>query len=91
MRKCVFSGIQSTGSIHIGNYFGAIRQSVEAQSKYESVFCIVDLHAITVPQAPHLLREKTREVAALLFSSGIDPELSTVFIQPHIWAHAEMA
>ena len=91
MKKRVFSGIQPTGNIHIGNYLAAIRQWVDSQSKYDNVFCIVDLHAITVPQDPRLLRAKTRELAGLLFAAGIDPNKSALFIQSHIPAHAELA
>jgi tryptophanyl-tRNA synthetase len=91
MKKRVFSGIQPTGNIHIGNYLAAIRQWVDAQHQYDSVFCIVDLHAITVPQDPRVLRAKNREVAGLLFAAGIDPALSAVFIQSHIPAHTELA
>ena len=91
MKKRIFSGIQPTGNIHIGNYLAAIRQWVAFQPQYDNIFCIVDLHAITVPQDPHLLRDKIREAAALLFASGIDPNLSAVFIQSHIAAHTELA
>lgn len=91
MKKRVFSGIQPTGTIHIGNYLAAIRQWADSQSKYGSIFCIVDLHAITVPQDPQVLQAKIREVAGLLFAAGIDPELSDVFIQSHVSAHAELA
>ncbi|MEW6228742.1 MAG: tryptophan--tRNA ligase [Bacillota bacterium] len=91
MRKRVFSGIQPTGNIHIGNYLGAIRYWVASQAEFENIFCIVDLHAITVPQDPRALRAKTREVAGLLFAAGIDPKLSLVFIQSHVGAHAELA
>lgn len=91
MKKRVFSGIQPTGNIHIGNYLAAIRRWAALQSEYDNVFCLVDLHAITVPQDPQLLRAKSRESAALLFAAGIDPQLSAVFIQSHISAHAELA
>ena len=91
MRKRVFSGIQPTGNLHIGNYLGAIRHWVSSQSQYENIFCVVDLHAITIPQDPQVLRTKTREVAALLFAAGIDPDLSTLFIQSHIAEHSELA
>ena len=91
MKKRVFSGIQPTGSIHIGNYLAAIRQWVDSQSKYDNIFCIVDLHAITIHEDPRLLHAKIREVAGLLFAAGIDPELSAVFIQSHVGAHAELA
>ena len=91
MKKRVFSGIQPTGNIHIGNYLAAIRRWAALQSEYDNVFCIVDLHAITVSQDPQILRAKNREVAALLLAAGIDPKLSAVFIQSHIGAHAELA
>ncbi|MCZ7552470.1 MAG: tryptophan--tRNA ligase [Anaerolineae bacterium UTCFX2] len=91
MKKRVFSGIQPTGNLHLGNYLGAIRRWVDAQSQYDNLFCIVDLHAITVPQDPRALRAKSREVVALLFAAGIEPDQSAVFIQSHIGAHAELA
>lgn len=91
MKKRVFSCIQPTGNIHIGNYLAAIRRWVDFQSEYDNIFCIVDLHAITIPQDPQILRAKNREVAALLFAAGIDPKLSAVFIQSNISAHAELA
>jgi len=91
MTKRVFSGIQPTGNIHIGNYLAAVKHWVSIQEKYDCIYCLVDLHAITVPQDPHELRSKTREVAGLLFSAGIDPERSSVFIQSAVSAHAELA
>lgn len=91
MKKRAFSGIQPTGDIHIGNYLAAIKHWVASQTELESIFCIVDLHAITTPQDAETLRAKTREVTGLLFAAGIDPKLSTVFIQSHIGAHAELA
>ena len=91
MKKRVFSGIQPTGNIHIGNYLAAIRRWAGSQFEYDNVFCIVDLHAITIPHDPQILRAKNREVAALLFAAGIDPKLSAVFIQSNISAHAELA
>ncbi|HEY83100.1 MAG TPA: tryptophan--tRNA ligase [Dehalococcoidia bacterium] len=91
MKKRVFSGIQPTGNIHIGNYLGAIRRWVATQAEFESIFCVVDLHAITIPQDPKVLKAKTREVAGLLLAAGIDPEVSTLFVQSHISAHAELA
>lgn len=91
MKKRVFSGIQPTGNLHIGNYLGAIRHWVDSQSQFENIFCVVDLHAITIAQDPQILRAKTREVAALLFAAGIDPDKSTLFIQSHIAAHSELA
>jgi tryptophanyl-tRNA synthetase len=91
MKKRVFSGIQPTGDIHIGNYLGAIKQWVASQAEYNDIFCIVDLHAITVAQEPDTLKSKIREVAGLLFAAGIDPKITVVFIQSHISAHAELA
>jgi tryptophanyl-tRNA synthetase len=79
-RKRLFSGVQPSGSIHIGNYFGAIRHWVAAQTAYESFFCIVDLHAITVIQDPVLLKKRTLETAGLLLAAGIDPNKSTLFV-----------
>ncbi len=90
-KKRAFSGIQPTGNIHIGNYIGAIRQWVNLQEAYDAVYCIVDLHAITVPQDPRTLRLRTREVAALLFAAGIDPKRSAVFVQSQVPAHSELA
>ena len=90
MKKRAFSGIQPTGDIHIGNYLAAIKHWVVSQAELDSIFCIVDLHAITVPQDSEILRAKIREVTALLFAAGIDPKLSTVFLQSHISAHAEL-
>jgi tryptophanyl-tRNA synthetase len=91
MKKRVFSGIQPTGNIHIGNYLGAIKYWVAMQEKYDNVFCIVDLHAITVPQEPEDLNAKIREVTGLLLAAGIDHERSIVFVQSHISAHSELA
>jgi tryptophanyl-tRNA synthetase len=73
MRQRVFSGVQPTGNLHIGNYLAAIRHWATSQLEYDTLFCIVDLHAITIPQDPQALRAKTREVAGLLFAAGIDP------------------
>jgi tryptophanyl-tRNA synthetase len=79
--KTVFSGIQPSGNLHIGNYIGAISQWVAMQKDYDSIFCVVDLHAITVPQDPKILREKVLEVTALYIACGIDPQKSHIFIQ----------
>lgn len=87
----VFSGIQPSGALHIGNYLGAIRRFVEDQDRFDNIFCIVDLHAITVPQDPAALREATRELAAVYFAAGLDPERAIVFVQSHVSAHAELA
>jgi tryptophanyl-tRNA synthetase len=91
MKKVVFSGIQPTGDIHIGNYLGAIRNWVGIQAEFKSIFCVVDLHAITVPQDPQVLRSKIRQVAAILLAAGIDPDVSVLFIQSDVSAHAELA
>jgi tryptophanyl-tRNA synthetase len=88
-RKRVFSGIQPTGDLHLGNYLGAIRQWVDGQDEKENFICIVDLHAITLWQDPAALCENTRRLGALLIAAGIDPERSTLFVQSHVRAHAE--
>ncbi len=85
----VFSGIQPSGNLHIGNYLGAIQQWVAGQGQKTNFICIVDLHAITVPQEPAALRQQTRELAALLIACGIDPHQTTLFVQSHVRAHAE--
>lgn len=90
MKKRVFSGIQPSGDLHLGNYLGALKRWVDEQEEKENIFCIVDLHAITVPQDPKELRRKIRELAAIYFAAGIDPEKSTVFVQSDISAHAEL-
>ena len=89
-KKRVFSGIQPTGEIHIGNYLGAIKHWVSIQSEFDCIYCVVDLHAITIPQDPKLLKAKIREVAGILFAAGIDPKQTVVFVQSHITAHAEL-
>ncbi|RMH15232.1 MAG: tryptophan--tRNA ligase [Acidobacteria bacterium] len=88
-RPRVFSGIQPTGSLHLGNYLGAIKRWVERQDEKESFICIVDLHAVTVYQEPEALRRGTRQLAALLLAAGIDPARVTLFVQSHVRAHAE--
>src|SRR5439155_19301815 len=87
----VFSGIQPTGEIHLGNYIGALRRFVPAQDVDDCVFCIVDLHAITLPQDPETLRAKTLDLAAIYLAAGIDPNRSTLFVQSHVHEHAELA
>src|SRR5437879_1968558 len=86
----VFSGIQPSGGLHIGNYLGAIRNWVRDQDRYDNIFCIVDLHAITLPQDPAALRENTLDLAAIYLASGIKPD-QAMFIQSHVSAHAELA
>jgi tryptophanyl-tRNA synthetase len=87
----VFSGIQPSGQLHIGNYLGAIRRWVEVQDRYDNIFCIVDLHALTVPQEPDALRAATRELAAVFLAAGLDPAKCALFAQSHVTAHAELA
>ena len=91
MPKRIFSGAQPTGNVHLGNYLGALRNWVALQTEYESFFCIVNLHAITVAQEPKILAEKTRELARVYLAVGIDPEISTVFVQSDVPHHAELA
>ena len=88
-KPTVFSGIQPSGNLTIGNYFGALRRWAAEQDAKENYFCVVDMHAITLPQDQEVLRRLTRETAALLIASGLDPEKSTIFIQSHVPAHAE--
>ena len=90
MAKRIFSGAQPTGNVHLGNYLGALRNWVALQHEYESFFCIVNLHAITLPQDPKLLAQKTRELARIYLAVGIDPKVSTVFIQSDVTQHAEL-
>jgi len=87
----IFSGIQPTGNLHLGNYLGAIRNWVMLQKDYECIFCIVDLHALTLPQDPAELRASTREVTAAYIAAGIDPERCTIFNQSMVSAHVELA
>ncbi len=88
--KRIFSGIQPSGNLHIGNYLGAIRQWVDLQESHDALFCIVDLHAITVPQDPVELRKKTLEIAKIYLASGIDSTKSTLFVQSQVSAHSEL-
>ena len=88
----LFSGMQpSADSLHAGNYIGALLQWKQLQTTHDAVFCVVDLHAITVPQDPAALREQTRRTAAQYIAAGIDPSASTLFVQSHVAAHAELA
>ena len=91
MKARVFSGVQPTGNLHIGNYLGALKNWVEIQGNYESIFGIVDLHAITVYQEPVELRAKILETAALFLAAGIDPKHSTIVVQSSVPEHAELA
>jgi len=90
-KKTIFSGIQPSGNLHLGNYLGAIKQWVEMQNDYNCIFCVVDYHAITVPQDPKILSEKVIEVAKIYLASGIDPKKSIIFRQSDIKEHTELA
>ncbi|HXE27899.1 MAG TPA: tryptophan--tRNA ligase [Stellaceae bacterium] len=87
----IFSGVQPTGNLHLGNYLGAIRNWVALQKDYDCIFCIVDLHALTLPQDPAQLKAQTREVTAAYIASGIDPERCIIFNQSMVSGHAELA
>ncbi|MFA5891488.1 MAG: tryptophan--tRNA ligase [Actinomycetota bacterium] len=87
----ILSGVQPTGDIHMGNYIGALRQFVAAQHENDCFFCIVDMHAITLPQDPDELRRATLDLAAVYLAVGIDPEKATLFVQSHVHEHAELA
>ena len=93
IKKTIFSAVAPSGNIHIGNYFGAIKQWVDLQNStdYKTIFCVVDEHAITVPQDPEKLRSKIIEIAALYLAAGIDPKKSIVFIQSHVSEHTELS
>jgi len=90
-KKRVFSGIKPTGSMHLGNYLGAVKNWADSQDEYRNIFCVVDLHAITVKQDSGELKKNIRELSALLLACGIDSQKSDLFIQSHIPAHSEMA
>jgi tryptophanyl-tRNA synthetase len=91
MKARIFSGVQPSGNLHIGNYLGALKNWVEIQGNYESIFGIVDLHAVTVHQPPAELREKIVETAALFLAVGIDPKQSSIVVQSSVPAHSELA
>lgn len=90
MTKRIFSGAQPTGNVHLGNYLGALKNWVALQHEYESFYCIVNLHALTVPQDPKLLLEKTRDLARVYLAVGIDPQVSTIFIQSDVPEHSQL-
>lgn len=85
-----FSGIKPSGNLHLGNYFGAVKQWLELQRSYEALYCIVDLHAITVPQKPEELHARTLEIAATYLAAGLDPKKNIIFIQSHVPEHTEL-
>jgi tryptophanyl-tRNA synthetase len=87
----VLSGVQPSGALHLGNYLGAIKKFVDLQHRMQCLFCVVDLHAITAWQDPHLLTAQTREIAAAYLAAGVDPKVATVFPQSAVSAHAELA
>lgn len=91
MVKRVFSGVQPSGVLTIGNYLGAIRNFVKLQHEADCIFCVVDLHALTIPQDPKELHDATLNVARLFVACGIDPEKATIFVQSHVPAHAELS
>lgn len=86
----VFSGVQPSGALHLGNYLGALVKWVKMQQQHDCIFCVVDLHAITVPQDPKLLAAQTREIAAAYLASGVDPKRSIIFAQSSVTAHSEL-
>ncbi len=90
-KKTIFSGVQPSGKLTLGNYLGAIRNFPILQEEYNCIYCVVDMHAITVRQDPAMLRKQTLEVLAQYIACGLDPEKSTLFIQSHVPAHAELA
>ena len=90
-KKKIFSGVQPSGILTIGNYLGAIKNWVELQDDYKCLYCVVDMHAITVRQVPAELRRRTYETLAIYLAAGIDPGKSTMFVQSHVSAHAELA
>ena len=90
MKKRIFSGAQPTGQLHIGNYLGALKNWVALQDEYEAFYCIVNLHAITLPQNPAELLQKTLDLARIYLAAGVDPEKSTIFIQSDVPEHAEL-
>ena len=86
----VFSGIQPTGEMHLGNYLGAVRQWVDDQHRHDAIYCVVDLHAITLPYEVSELAERTRQTAMLLLAAGLDPDRCALFVQSHVHAHTDL-
>lgn len=91
MKKRIFSGIQPSGNLHIGNYLGAVRRWAPLQKDYDCIYCVVDWHALTVYQKPKILKENIFDTAVILLAAGIDPEKSIIFVQSHVKEHAELA
>ena len=90
-KKRVFSGVQPTGNIHLGNYLGALKQFVDLQDDHDCIYCIVDMHSITLPQDPEELKEHILDVAALYLAVGLDPKKSIIFVQSEVSGHAELS
>lgn len=91
MKKRIFSGAQPTGNLHLGNYLGALKNWVDLQNEYDAFYCIVNLHAVTLPQEPETLKKKTLDLARIYLAAGVDPETSKIFIQSDVPEHAELA
>ena len=91
MGKIVYSALQPSGQLTIGNYLGSIRNFKSLQDQYECFFNVADLHSITVPQEPKLLRERTLDLMAIFLASGLEPDKSTLFVQSHVPQHAELS
>ena len=90
-KKVIFSGVQPSGKMTLGNYLGALKSWTKLQDEYECFFSMVNMHAITVPQDPEVLRRQTIELLAQFIACGIDPDLNTIFIQSHVHEHAELS
>ena len=90
-KKRIFSGIQPSGNLTIGNYLGALKRFPELQSEYDCLYCVVDLHTLTVRQDPEALRQRSYALLALYMACGLDPEQTTLFLQSHVSGHAELA
>ncbi len=91
MKKRAFSGIQPSGEMHLGNYLGAIKNWVDGQHDNDNIFCIVDLHAIVVPQEPATLHKRIRDLTKIYLASGLDPQVVSIFVQSHVEEHAQLA
>jgi len=90
-KKSIFSGMQATGTLHLGNYLGALKNWVDLNDEYECFYCVVDMHSITVRQEPALLRKKARDLLTLYIAAGLDPEKNCIYYQSHVSAHAELS
>ena len=90
-KKVIFSGMQPSGTITLGNYLGALKNWTNLQDEYNCLYCIVDMHAITVKQEPAVLRKNARDLMMMYSAAGLDPEKNTIYMQSHVSAHAELA